>query len=149
MPRPTEPSIHRCFFMHALRVEHFVHVDASLYDDILSEPARDLPQNDFDEVREGLLAGSLDFCHVDQTATLNDLEHWLAKLARKLDIGFLVQAQQPYFVADSHNCFGYSWKLIRTSWFFARQYGNALNQISSWGTRNHDEASTRFERASH
>lgn len=148
MPRTSaEPSIQRRFFVHALRIEHIVHIDASLCDDIFFGPARDLLQNDFDEVREALVAGGLNFRHIEQAATFDDLEHWLAKVVWKLEIGFLVQARQPYFIVDSHDCFGYSWELSRTRWFFARQYAYALNQISAWGARNHNEARTRLERA--
>jgi hypothetical protein len=62
-------------------VEHIAYIDASLCHDIFSEPARDLLQNDFDEAREALLVGGLDFRQIDLDPMFIDFEYWLAKVA--------------------------------------------------------------------
>ena len=140
------PRVHRRCFVDAVRIEHIVHLDASLCDDIFFGALRELLVPDFCEVHGALCEGGLRFKRIERAATFDELEHWLARLAWKLELGFLVQARQPYFIVDSEGCFGYSWELARTRWFFARDYGAALRNVHVWAARNHAEAQTRLQR---
>ena len=122
----VRPRVHRHCSVDAVRIEHIVHLDASLCDNIFFGPLPDLLAPDFREVRAAVCEGGLRLKRIEHAASFDEFEHGLARLAWRLELGFPVQAQQPYFIVDSEGCFGYSWELARTRWFFARDYGATL-----------------------
>ncbi|CAD6559570.1 hypothetical protein LMG27952_06898 [Paraburkholderia hiiakae] len=138
-------SPHRRFFAHAVRIEHIVHLDAALCDDMFFGALRDLISQDLHEMLEVLSEGGLRFKRLSQIACFDELEQWLARLAWKLELGFLVKARQPYFIVDGKGCFGYSWELSRARWFFRRDYASAVNAVHEWAAHNHAEAHARLQ----
>lgn len=141
-----QAHVHRRCFADSVRIEHIVHLDASLCDDIFFGPLRELLMQDFRDVRDALHKGGLRIKRVEHAVTFDELEHALARLAWKMELGFLVKARQPYFIVDGTGCFGYSWELSRTRWFFDSDYAGALRDIHRWAAHNRAEAQTRLHR---
>lgn len=134
----------RHFFVHSVRLEEIVHVDAMMCDDIFFDPVRARLQSEFTDVQQALLAGGLSLRRIRQSESFDDLESNLARMTWKFQVGFLVKARQPYFIIDGENTFGYSWELSRVQWFFARTYELALERIFAWASLNQNEARARL-----
>jgi hypothetical protein len=143
-PTPNLSSINRSFFVHSVRLEEIVHIDAMMCDDIFFDPIRTRLQSEFTDVQQALLEGGLPLRRIRRAESFDEMESSLARMTWKFPVGFLIKARQPYFIIDGENTFGYSWELSRARWFFARTYDLALERICAWASLNQNEARARL-----
>jgi len=127
----------------SVRMQHIVHVDTMLVDNILLDPVRALLETDLNDVRQALMSGGFKFPGVRQAENVTDLEQFLGKLASMHHVGFLVKAQHPYYVIEAADRIGYSWDACRSQWFFARNYDTVLDRVCEWASFHYEEAWAR------
>jgi hypothetical protein len=158
------------FEAQVVRLRQIVHLDAMLSDGSFCDDLRAVIGPDFSELRQALIDAGLKFPIIATAKTVEELEVPLSDLAGKFRLGFLVKAQQPYFIIGRTESVGdvamthgiqtlresstevegelqYSWELSRARWFFARTYEAGLAAVHDWAACNLEEARIRARTA--
>ncbi|EIM98551.1 hypothetical protein WQE_23523 [Paraburkholderia hospita] len=126
-----------------VRFEHFVHLDTMLIHEDFADPVRAIIDSEFDNVRDALIESGMTFSGIARSTRASHLENFFTHLAGEHDMGFLVKAQQPYFLIADSNRLEYSWERSRSSWFYARSYAALLDKVCDWAAFHHEEAWAR------
>lgn len=112
-----------------------------------ANPIRAIVERELEAVRDALTESGMRFPAITRASSIADLEHFFGRLAGEHDMGFLVKAQQPYFLIDGGSRLEYSWERSRSRWFYARSYAALLDKVCEWAAFHHEEAWARAKPA--
>jgi hypothetical protein len=128
------------FGAFSVRLQHIIHLDAMMDFSVFSEEVKAMLNNDLKDVVNAFTEANYAQTLLGNLSGIDALEEALGKLTWDGHVGFLVKAQQPYFMLEENGQLGYSWERSRTKWFFARGYPSAIQHVTNWARTNHEGA---------
>jgi len=139
----TSKRLGSTFNSLSVRLVHSYHIDAMLMllEEELPAATGDVLRAELGSVRDVMVRHFGTACLPE---TLDELVKFFVEESLKNgSFGFLLKAEQPYFVLASTGRLTYSWDTVRSRWFYGQTYQEALLRVHQWASRNKEEAAAR------